>query len=131
MSRATTHRSKPRRAREDIERLLHAYDTSGLTQVAFARKHRLSVATLRYWLCRRRDEDGGTGNAPALIPVTLRPAISGVAARIEIALVNGRELRAPIDADPARLAALVSALDTKCSRWPWRRQSTWSPARPT
>jgi transposase-like protein len=112
MSRAIPRRSRPRRAREDIERLVHAYDTSGLTQVAFARKHRLSVATLRYWLCRRRDEHGSNNRAPALIPVTLRPAIAGVAARIEVALVNGRELRAPIDTDPARLAALVSALDT-------------------
>lgn len=47
MSRAKPHRPRGRRAREEIDRLLRAYDSSGLTQTDFAREKRLSVATKR------------------------------------------------------------------------------------
>jgi transposase-like protein len=112
MSRAKPDRPRGRRSREEIERLLRAYDSSGLTQTDFAREKRLSVATLRYWLRRRRDEAGGADPRPALIPVTLRTSIGGVAARIEIVLGNGRELRLPIDTATTRVKSLVSALDS-------------------
>jgi transposase-like protein len=113
MSRAKFPHPRGRRAREEIERLLRAYDSSGLTQTDFARTNRMSVATLRYWLRRRRDEAGGAADArPALIPVTLRPSIGGIAARIEIVLGNGRELRLPIDTDTTRVRSLVSALES-------------------
>ena len=113
MSRAKPHHTRRRRAREEIERLLRAYDLSGLTQTDFAEEKRLSVATLRYWLRRRRDEAGGAADArPALIPVTLRPSMGGVAARIEIVLGNGRELRLPIDTDTTRVKSLVSVLES-------------------
>ncbi len=39
--------------------------------------------------------------------MTVRPG----AALIEIALANGRELRAPMDVDPAQLATIVAALE--------------------
>lgn len=113
MSRTAHHpRPRRRRAREEIERLLAAYDSSGLTQVDFAGEKRLSVATLRFWLRRRRDEGGGACPRPTLIPVTLRSSIGSVAARIEIALANGRELRLPIDTDTPRVKSLVSALES-------------------
>lgn len=111
MSRAKFHSTRRRRAREEIERLLSAYDSSGTTQTGFAHANRLSVATLRFWLRRRRDGAGGLDPRPALIPVTLRPSIGVASARIEIVLGNGRELRLPIDTDPARVKHLVSVLD--------------------
>ena len=112
MSRAKPHRPRGRRAREEIERLLRAYDSRGLTQVDFAEEKRLSVATLRFWLRRRRDEAGRSDPRPALIPVTLRPSMGGVSGRIEIVLGNGRELRLPIETDTLRVKSLVSALDS-------------------
>jgi len=112
MSRATLHRGRRRREREEIERLLGAYDSSGTTQTDFAHANRLSVATLRFWLRRRRDGAGGLDPRPALIPVTLRPSMGGVDRWIEIVLGNGRELRVPIDTDPARVKHLVSVLDS-------------------
>jgi len=112
MSRATLHRGRRRRAREEIERLLGAYDSSGTTQTDFAEENRLSVATLRFWLRRRRDGATGLDPRPALIPVRLRPPLGGVALRIEIVLGNGRELRLPVETEAARVRSLVSALDS-------------------
>lgn len=113
MSRAKSRHTRRRRTREEIERLLRAYDdSSGLTQTDFAREKRLSVTTLRFWLRRRRDEAGSSDPRPALIPVTLRPSIGGASTRIEIILGNGRELRVPIDTDTARVRSLVSALES-------------------
>ncbi len=103
MSRRT-HR---RRTHEEIERLLRAYDSSDLTQARFARRNRVALTTLQWWLKRRREQGGNSGRGPALIPVTVRPG----AALIEIALANGRELRAPMDVDPAQLATIVAALE--------------------
>jgi transposase-like protein len=107
MSRAT----RRNRTREDVARLLHSYDSSGLTQADFARGNRISISTLRYWLRRRRDEGPVRTSAPALIPVTLRPTLGAVSARIEVALANGRTLRLPIDTDAGRVADLAAALE--------------------
>jgi hypothetical protein len=106
MSRPT----RRRRRRDEIERLLRTYDSSGLSQAKFAKRNRVALTTLQWWLKRRREECGNGSVAPALIPVTVRRGAG--AGLIEIALVNGRELRVPIDTDPVRLAMLVAALDT-------------------
>lgn len=106
MSRLTRHN----RAREDVERLLEAFASSNLTQVEFARTNEISISTLRYWL-RRRHEDRRGDTRPALIPVTLRGAVAGVAG-VEIVLRNGRQLRLPIDAAVERVASLAAALDS-------------------
>jgi len=101
------------RGRDEIARLLEAYDGSGLSQARFAEQRGVALTTLQSWLRRRRQQTGARdtkGRAPALIPVTLRPGQS--ADRIEIALANGRELRVPADTEPARLARLVAVLDT-------------------
>ena len=110
MSRPTSQRRRRRRSRDESERLLRAYDSSGLGQAKFAEQNRVAVTTLQWWLRRRRGQSRGGHRAPALIPVTLRPQTG--AGVIEIALANGRELRVAIDTDPARLASLVAALDT-------------------
>jgi hypothetical protein len=112
MSRATPHDTRGRRTREEIARLLAAYDSSGLSQTDFAQEKRLSVATLRFWLRRRREEGGDACPRPALIPITLRPSIGMVAGRIEIVLSNGRELRLPIETEAARVKSLVAALES-------------------
>jgi hypothetical protein len=99
-----------RRTHDEIDRLLRDYDSSGLSQAKFAQRNRVALTTLQWWLKRRREQRGNGSRAPALIPVTVRPGTGAVL--IEVALVNGRELRVPIDTDPARLAMLVAALDT-------------------
>ena len=109
MSRPIRQRRR-RRTHEEIERLLRAYDSSGLSQAKFARHNHVALTTLQWWLKRRREQRGDGDQAPALIPVTVRPGAGAVL--LEIALANGRELRVPIDADPARLAMIVAALDT-------------------
>ena len=98
-----------RRTQEETERILHAYDSSGLSQAKFAKRNRVALTTLQWWLKRRRERGGYGDRTPVLTPVTVR-AEEGVVL-IEIALANGRALRAPIDADPARLATIVAALD--------------------
>ena len=111
MSRVTPGRTRRNRTREDVERLLHAFDSSHLTQIDFAHANEISISTLRYWLRRRHTEATGVDRGPALIPVTLRGAIGSSVARIEIVLANGRELRLPVDTTAERVASLAAALD--------------------
>jgi hypothetical protein len=105
MSRPT----RRRRTHEEIERLLRAYESSDLSQAKFAEQNRVALTTLQWWLKRRREQRGNGDRVPALIPVTVPPVPGTVL--IEIALANGRELRVPIDVDPARLATIVAALE--------------------
>lgn len=112
MSTLTPRPRKARRTRDEIDRLLHAYDASGLSQARFARQNQIALTTLHWWLRRRRDHGSGGAHAPALIPVTVRPAVSTILGHIEIALANGRELRVPVDTDAARIATVVAALDS-------------------
>ncbi len=112
MSKATHRPRRARRTPEEIDRILRAYDRSGLSQVRFAKQHRIALTTLHYWLGRRRQAANGSGRRPALVPVSLAPGFGALGARIEIALPNGRELRVPLDTDAARVASLVAALDS-------------------
>ena len=112
MSTATHRPRRTRRTREEAERLLRAYDRSGLSQARFAEQHRIALTTLHYWLRRRREQGRDSSRRPALVPVNLRPALGAVSARIEVALTNGRQLRLPIDTEAARVASLAAALDS-------------------
>jgi len=112
MSRVTHDGTRRNRTREDVARLLQAFDSSNLTQIDFAHANEISISTLRYWLRRRHAEATGVDRRPALIPVTLRGAIGSSVARIEIVLANGRELRLPLDTATERVASLASALDS-------------------
>ena len=89
------------------ERLLEAYDVSGLTQKAFAEQHGLAYSTFIYWLKLRRQKNHAVAGARSVslfqevsLPPVSRPAL-------EICLPDGMVLRGD---DAESLAALAKAL---------------------
>ena len=92
---------------ERRDELIAAYQTSGLTQVAFARREGLKYSTLTAWLQSRRR---AAPRPPAAVPPPLRfleasapPDWRG----LEVALPDGTRVRG---ASVPELAALVQAL---------------------
>lgn len=114
MSKATQRPHKARYTPEEIDRILRVYDASSLGLTQFATQQHIAVSTFHSWLCRRRDQASRDKQPPALIPVTVRPspAVSADPGRIEVTLVNGRELRVPLGTDATRLGDLVAALES-------------------
>lgn len=89
------------------ERLLEAYDASGLTQKAFAEQHGLAYSTLVYWLKLRRQKmqtAAGSKSVSLFREVSL-PSVSPSV--LEVCLPDGMVLRG---GDAASLAALAKAL---------------------
>ena len=113
-----------RRTPEEIRSILDWYDESGLSLLAFARKHGLCYATLRGWRARRevpvarpgrpgggRAPCGSPGGPPAFVPVEI-----DVGARAEdfvLEWVPGRSLRIPAGFDPGQLQRLLDVLGVR------------------
>jgi len=90
--------------REERERLLAAYDESGLTQRAFAHREGIKASTLVWWLKQRRERN--RGNKPVQFeeyrisePVNTAP--------LEVVLADGTRVRG---SDASMLAQLVKSL---------------------
>ncbi len=100
------HDTKGRKIADAARRaeVLAAYDASGLTQRAFARREGVNYYTLVNWLERRRQR------TPRTQPVRfaqLRLGAGGPAAGLEVCLPGGIVVRGH---DVGQLAALVKAL---------------------
>ncbi len=92
---------------------------SGLDAVAFASKHGLSEASLKWWKWqltrkkRSRSKKASTKRA-AISPLTfveMTPAIGGAA--LEVVLANGTRIRIAPDFDPVVLSRLVDVLERR------------------
>ncbi len=109
---------------EGVRRRLTAAEKAAVLEEAFGpggsvaeTADRLRISTAAIYLWRRQAIDGGLPAAvraaaatPAFVPVRVS-AHTGASARIEIALGNGRIVKADASVDPAVLAAIVEALD--------------------
>jgi hypothetical protein len=109
-------RRRRHRSREEIATILSAFDQSGQSAVAFARREKLALSTLRLWLSRRGTARVGRRQVPLLIPVTLPTVASAVEPPFEVMLTNGRVLRFARGLGPDELAAVCEALERPCSR---------------
>ena len=90
--------------REERERLLVAYDRSGLTQRAFAKREGIKYSTLAWWLKQRRERERGNK------PVRFEQYRIGEAANVaplEVSLPDGTRVRG---SNPAMVAELVKSL---------------------
>ena len=98
-----------RRARRR-ERLIERWEASGESAARFARRARVSVATLWYW--KRRA--GEKAVKQKLVPVQLftEPAEGREAPRVELVLVDGRRLLIPSDVPTDGLVSILRALST-------------------
>ncbi|MEO0797477.1 MAG: hypothetical protein AAFX93_20175 [Verrucomicrobiota bacterium] len=89
------------------ERLLAAYDVSGLTQKAFAEREGITYSTFIYWLRQRRQKsrsDASTQAVNLFQEVSLSPSLTAV---LEVILPDGMVLRG---GDAESLAVLAKAL---------------------
>ncbi len=102
-----------RRRREEIDSLLERFDSSGLTQAAFARHHELSLSTLHFWLHRRRHAEHVVAK-PRFVPVVTTHVVASVDCGLELDLGNDRRLHIPADIDREVLATLLPVIVTSC-----------------
>ena len=90
--------------REERERLLAAYEQSGLTQRAFAQREGIKYSTLAWWLKQRRERE--QGNKPVRF-AQYRISASASAAPLEVVMPDGTLVRG---IDAAAVAELAKAL---------------------
>jgi len=121
------------------ERMLTAWESSGLTQAAFCRQRELKAVTFAWWKRQLRGPSnrGGRGrrgqsrrststgsNEVSLVEVALPEAASQgtcglsatgiVGAGYEVALPCGTSIRLPVDFDVDRASRLISAVARSC-----------------
>jgi len=109
-----------RRSRDEWAELVEEHESSGETQEEFCAARGLVVGSFRGWLYRlRRERRGGkvARSATRLVPVRVRVQ-SGAPARrvddlVEVVMFD-TVLRVPVGADVSYVAALASALSTRC-----------------
>jgi transposase-like protein len=87
--------------RAEREAVVRAYETSGLTQKAFAERERINYTTFVSWVqeCRRRDAPAKVGFAEL--------ALARSAAPVEVQLPDGTVIRGSKAEEVARLVQLV------------------------
>lgn len=104
-----------RRTPDEIRAILGLYQQSGLSLLAFARKHELCYATLRRW---RADHEAAPGNprppgdadsTPRFVPVELEGGVNQGDFILDWS--PGRSLRIPAGFDPGRLRRLLEVLE--------------------
>jgi hypothetical protein len=104
----------PRRGRAYWQPLIEELEQSGLTHAEFAAQRGIGVGNLRAWLYRLRREQKASGDACGgtvrMVPVHVAAASSAV---LEV-LVGRCTVRVGPQADPAAVAALVTALEAGC-----------------
>ena len=104
-----------RRTPEEIRSILGGYRQSGLSLLAFARKHELCYATLRRWRANHeaapanRRRDGDADSTPRFVPVELEGGVNQGDFILDWS--PGRSLRIPAGFDPGRLRRLLEVLE--------------------
>jgi hypothetical protein len=97
---------RKRRSREEIRRLMMEFESSGLRQNEFCRKHGLALSTLQGRL-RKRRVDQGEAKSNRLVAVQLaskgRDRNNRTLCALEVVLASGRriEVRRDFDSDIA------------------------------
>jgi len=97
-----------RRTRREWMSLVAEWRGSGLSQGAFGRKRGIAPASLSYWVCRLRREQGSRAT---LLPVRLVEAAPVAAADFRLDLARGRTLYVPPSFDADALGRLLAVLE--------------------
>ncbi len=86
-----------------------AWQSSGLSQVAYCRQHKLNSKTFSNWLRIYRSQQVASA-APTLIPVEIEPKVSS-SGLLCLRWPQGHALELPADVSPQWLAELLKCLD--------------------
>jgi hypothetical protein len=103
------------RRREHWREVLRRWQSSGLSQAAFCRQRKLPVWRFTWWK-KRLSNDGPAGNG-LFVPISVAPSAAS-SADFELTLRGDRLLRFGADVPPARLAAIVAAIESVASPAP-------------
>jgi hypothetical protein len=99
-----------RRSRSEADRLVLAFDQSGMSRIAFCRAHGVSAHTLDYYRRMRR----GKPEAQKLLPVQFvqaSPVGVSQAAPLRVELSNGRRIVVEEGFSASLLQRVVAALE--------------------
>jgi transposase-like protein len=105
---------RKRRSREEIQRLMMEFESSGLRQNEFCRKHGLALSTLQRQL-RKRRVDQGEAQSNRLVAVELaskgRDGTNRTLCALEVVLASGRRIEVRRDFDSETLLRVVEVLE--------------------
>jgi len=94
---------------EQWRRIVGRWRAGGLSQAEFCRRQDIPVWKMAWW--RRRLKGQAEDSACLFVPVGIASA-SPSAVELELAFPGGRRLRFGAEIDPAKLAAIVAALES-------------------
>ena len=102
--------------REHWREIMRRWGESGLSQAAFCRRHKLRDGQFSWWKqwlagMTARGEGQSDAAAPAFVPVKIVQTNLADENRLELLLKGDRSLRFCAGIDPARLSAIVKALE--------------------
>jgi transposase-like protein len=109
-SRTTRRHFTPKEKAE----IFREHRRSGLSLLAFARKHGLCYASLLRWRCRQRQGANvlvspDTGADPRFVPVKIES--EGLSVDYILSWTGGRSLKIPLQFEPESLRRLLSVLE--------------------
>jgi transposase-like protein len=109
-------KARRRRTRQEVQRLVSEFGTSGLARSEFCRIHGMTLSTLQRGLKRERLESGASQSSDKRL-VRVKVIGGGRAADREgpcamaVVLANGRRIELNRDFDASRLRRVVEALE--------------------
>ena len=95
------------------EKLVLEWKESGLSQTAFCVQKNIKYANFVRWRRRLKTREQKSSSAPALLPISIRPAGDAPSRQtpiIRIMLGDGKRIDLPIDVSTEQLRAVVSSL---------------------
>ena len=97
--------------RELWREVLRRWQASGLSQAAFCRQRKIPVWRFTWW--KKRLSNDGVAAGDLFVPIHVAPP-AATSADFELTLRGGRLLRFSADVQPARLTAIVAAIESLC-----------------
>ena len=99
------------RRREHWREVLRRWQSSGLSQAAFCRQRKIPVWRFTWW--KKRLRDGSPTADDLFVPIHFAPP-AATSADFELTLRGRRLLRFGADVQPAKLTAIVAAIESLC-----------------
>jgi len=101
-------RKRKKRTRPEWTGLVREWQSSGLSQKAFAQRKGIAVTTLSWWSCRLRRE---AQEQAGLVAVDVVDDVAAGSVDFRVELAGGRTVLVPASFDAVALRRLVRALE--------------------
>jgi len=116
MATSNSYAAAVRQRREHWREIMRRWGASGLSQAAFCRRHKLRVGQFSWWKrwlagIAARGQGQSDAAPPAFVSLKVVQATVADENRLELLLKGERSLLFSAGIDPARLSAIVKALE--------------------